>query len=300
MNAGESARQEARRARERAERLVHRAELFEKGAEGESRTAAALSALGSDWVVLHDHRWPGRRLANIDHVVIGPAGIFVVDSKNWTGDVRVVDKVLRQNGRSREKSVAGAADASLAVAGLVGPYAQTVRPVLCFVRNEPMAGWARDVMVCSTANIVPMLHSRPAALDATQVQDAALRLDASLRAATDTKLRQGPTKRSTADGYSPSRSARGRSYAGGDSKTGGRMASPGRALVALVGGLFLLVAIPTVLPSAASGIADALVDQFMPADKECAAARVRKPVSRDLQTAPERQAQRQQALEECR
>ena len=91
MKAGESARQEARRARERADRLARRAEMFEKGAAGETRTAEALAALGPEWVVLHDQRWPGRRLANIDHVVIGPGGIFVIDSKNWSGDLRVAD-----------------------------------------------------------------------------------------------------------------------------------------------------------------------------------------------------------------
>ena len=300
MTAGESARQEARRARERAERLVHRAELFEKGAEGESRTAAALSALGSDWVVLHDHRWPGRSFANIDHVVIGPAGIFVVDSKNWTGDVRVVDQVLRQNGRSREKAVAAAADASLAIAELAGPYSRTVRPVLCFARDESLSGWVRDVMVCSTGNIVLMLRSRPVALDATQVREAALRLDASLSTATDAGLSRGSTKRSTAGGYPPSRTARRRSRAGRGGKAGRGKTSPGRALAVFVGGLLLLLAIPTVLPSAASGIADAFVDQFLPTDKECAALEAGGPASRDRKTAPESRAKRQQAFEECR
>ena len=74
--------------------------------------------------------WPGRRFANIDHVVVGPGGVFVIDSKNWSGDVRVVEGTLRQNGRSREKAVASAADASLAVAELVGPHADSVRSVL--------------------------------------------------------------------------------------------------------------------------------------------------------------------------
>src|SRR5688500_611754 len=107
--AGESARERAERTREKAERLERGGDSWERGAEGESATARVLAALPPDWVVLHDLRWPGRRFANIDHLVIGPGGVFVVDSKNWTGRVAVDGGVLRQNGRSREKAVAGCA-----------------------------------------------------------------------------------------------------------------------------------------------------------------------------------------------
>jgi hypothetical protein len=29
-----------------------------------------------------------KRFGNIDHVVIGPTGVFVIDAKNWTGSVK--------------------------------------------------------------------------------------------------------------------------------------------------------------------------------------------------------------------
>ena len=121
--AGESAREVARRAREKAERLNKRADMFEQGAEGEAATAEVLATLPPGWTSLHDVRWPGRRLANVDHVLIGPGGVFVIDSKNWTGRITVEGGHLRQNGYSREKAVAGAADAALAVAELISPYA---------------------------------------------------------------------------------------------------------------------------------------------------------------------------------
>ena len=41
-----------------------------------------------------------------------------------------------------------------------GSIPHLVKPVLCFVRDEPVTGWARDVMVCSTSNLVDMLQSR--------------------------------------------------------------------------------------------------------------------------------------------
>jgi hypothetical protein len=38
-------------------------------------------------VVFHDLAVPGSP-ANVDHLVIGPTGVFVIDSKRWRGRVR--------------------------------------------------------------------------------------------------------------------------------------------------------------------------------------------------------------------
>ncbi|MGH3336611.1 MAG: nuclease-related domain-containing protein [Nocardioides sp.] len=181
--AGESARDVAQRQRAKAERLTRSAALWERGAEGEAAVAAALAQLPTEtWNVFHDVRWPGRRYANVDHIVVGPAGVFVVDAKNWSGRVTARDDVLRQNGFSRERDVAGAAEAGLAVAGLVPLLKpQHVHPVLCFVRDEELSGWARDVMVCSTSNVVRMLTSRPEVLAEHQVNELRLELDLGLR-----------------------------------------------------------------------------------------------------------------------
>lgn len=184
--AGESARELARRQREKAERLARSAELYERGAEGEQRTAAVLAQLPEgSWTVFHDLRWPGRRYANVDHVVVGPPGVFVIDSKNWSGTISVRDNVLRQNGRARETAVSGAAEAAIAVGQLCRSVSiNQVVPVLCFVRDEQVTGWSRDVVVCSTANLTTYLLSRPEVLTPAQVGMVSLELDAAFRSAT--------------------------------------------------------------------------------------------------------------------
>ena len=61
-----------------------------RGAAGELATAALLEHLpGRQWVVLHDLALPGSR-ANVDHLVIGPTGVWVVDTKAYRArlDVR--------------------------------------------------------------------------------------------------------------------------------------------------------------------------------------------------------------------
>ena len=61
-----------------------------KGARGEQRLAEALAGL-PDVVALHDRCVPGTR-GNIDHLVIAPAGLFVVDAKHYDGRLRIRDK----------------------------------------------------------------------------------------------------------------------------------------------------------------------------------------------------------------
>ena len=56
---------------------------------GERRTARLLAGLERQgWAVQHDLAVPGSR-ANLDHLVIGPGGVFVVDSKQCRGRLKV-------------------------------------------------------------------------------------------------------------------------------------------------------------------------------------------------------------------
>ena len=60
-------------------------EAWRKGAEGEERLGRRLQKLERHgFRVLHDRLVPGSR-ANVDHLVIGPTGLFAVDAKNYSG-----------------------------------------------------------------------------------------------------------------------------------------------------------------------------------------------------------------------
>ena len=167
MAAGESAYEMARRQREKAERLQRSAELWERGADGEAAVARALEALPEGWIVLHDLAWPGRQRANLDHVAVGPGGVFVIDAKNWSGRIEVRDQVLRQNGRQREEAVSSITAAAIAVQKLIAPVPCV--GVLCFVRDEPLATSSWNVTVCSTTSLVAMLTARPHVLSPDDV-----------------------------------------------------------------------------------------------------------------------------------
>jgi Nuclease-related domain len=62
---------------------------WRRGAVGERRTARLLAPLERHgWVVLHDLAVPGSR-DNLDHLVIGPGGVFVIDSKQYRGRLQL-------------------------------------------------------------------------------------------------------------------------------------------------------------------------------------------------------------------
>ncbi len=119
-----------------------------RGAGGERMLGTRLDALCAQGVlVLHDRGIPRSR-ANIDHVVISAAGVFVIDAKRYRGrpHLRVEGGVLRPQtetllvgGRNGTKLLSGVAAqvdrvrAGLAAGGFTGA---PVRGVLCFVEAD--------------------------------------------------------------------------------------------------------------------------------------------------------------------
>lgn len=105
---------------------------WDKGAAGERVIGDSLDGLRDEgFAVLHDRRIPGTR-ANIDHIVVSPAGVFVIDTKNWSGRVeqRVVggwfktDVRLYVSGRDRTKRIAGMNDQLEAVKHVLAARAE--------------------------------------------------------------------------------------------------------------------------------------------------------------------------------
>lgn len=60
---------------------------WNSGADGEEAVVRVLNNLDSSFRVVHDVVLPGDR-QNIDHVVIGPSGVWVIETKNHNGIIR--------------------------------------------------------------------------------------------------------------------------------------------------------------------------------------------------------------------
>lgn len=77
----------------------HRA--YQRGADGEDQVARVLARFPDDFHVIHDLATP---FGNVDHVVIGPTGVFILDAKSWRGVVTGDGKgELLVNGRPTDK-----------------------------------------------------------------------------------------------------------------------------------------------------------------------------------------------------
>jgi hypothetical protein len=72
---------------------------WRRGTAGERRTARLLGPLERHgWAVLHDLAIPGTQ-ANIDHLVIGPGGVVVIDTKQYRGQLWLDPDGLLWHGR---------------------------------------------------------------------------------------------------------------------------------------------------------------------------------------------------------
>lgn len=164
-------------------------EAWRIGAEGEERTAALLAGLHRrGWVVLHDRRARGRR-GNIDHVVVGPGGVFVIDTKSWKGVIEIGRRGARHNGRDMAAAVDGVRRQVADVQSVSAGAAVGVYGVLAIhrarVRRRAFAG--RDVggvLVVPAGDLPRLLRRRPCVLSPSEVEYAAAVLDSALARAT--------------------------------------------------------------------------------------------------------------------
>ena len=178
--AGRSAREVADGAQAAAEVLERKAAYarrrsanFRQGAEGEAETAAALAELSPHgWVVLHDRLIPTG--GNIDHLVIGPGGVVVVDSKSWSGSVTVTTEELRVGGRNRSAQVNAVARlAELVEQGVRAKGHQApIYSVVALTQEPPPSGpmrLASGPLVSGVADLTASIMKLPPVVRPAQV-----------------------------------------------------------------------------------------------------------------------------------
>ena len=214
--AGQSARREHERRRAKRENAVRSAHprlgrlmlavseepqstaAWARGAVGEEKLGARLDSLVSSQIqVLHDRRIP-KTVANIDHIVVCPSGVVVIDAKRYQGR-----PTLQTHGGlfspRVEKLVVGRRDCSKLVDGVLKQVdlvrralqegADTdvnVRGMLCFIDADwPLIGGSftiRGVDVLWAEKAAEILK-RPGPLTTSQVSNVAEHLSRSFSTA---------------------------------------------------------------------------------------------------------------------
>ena len=169
---------------------------WRRGARGERATARRLRRLRrAGWTVFHDVALQGSR-ANLDHLLIGPGGVFVVDSKYYRGRIRVGRDGALWYGRHPLGDMLRAvqwearrATRTLATPGVI------VEPLICVHRGwVPWGQLDGPVPVLTPAALMNRLASLPSWLSADQVAHLTRQATQRLRPAA-TSHQRSPSER---------------------------------------------------------------------------------------------------------
>jgi hypothetical protein len=159
---------------------------WRRGARGERATARRLRGLQrAGWTVFHDVALQGSR-ANLDHLLIGPGGVFVIDSKYYRGRIRIGGDGALWYGRHPLSDMlravqweAGRAARTLATPGI------TVEPLVCVHRGQlPWGQLEVPVPILTPTLLVARLASLPPWLTGDQVAELTRQAVTRLRPAT--------------------------------------------------------------------------------------------------------------------
>ena len=80
---------------------LRRVESFYKGARGEEKVSGILACLPDAYHVFNDFT-VGRK--HVDHVVVGPGGVFSIETKFWRGRVTIEDGHILLDGQLPDRS----------------------------------------------------------------------------------------------------------------------------------------------------------------------------------------------------
>lgn len=158
-------------------RLPPEAMAWARGAEGERAVARWLEPLEAQgYVALHGRRIPGQR-GDIDHLVVGPTGVFVIETKNWSGKVEVIADRLFVGDHDRTWSVRQlyreAIAVQIALGDRLGRHHVTVTPLLCVLGGTSGRSHLGGVAVVGRRELVRTILGRPQVLGEDAVLDLA-------------------------------------------------------------------------------------------------------------------------------
>jgi hypothetical protein len=167
-------------------RLPAEALVWAKGVEGERKTAEFIEPLlDAGFVVLYGRQIPGSN-GDIDSIVIGPTGIFPIETKNWKDKIQVRFDRLFVGEHDRSWVVAQVYREALAVQVALGElltaHRVTVTPIVCAIGGVMSgASTVGGVHVVDGKRLARLLLDRPTVFDDEVVQQLARLADQRLR-----------------------------------------------------------------------------------------------------------------------
>jgi hypothetical protein len=143
----------------------------QEGAAGERGAGWWLGRLPEGWFVFHDVP-VGHRGANIDHLVIGPGGVFTVNTKYLFGEIVVYQRSITHEGSRTDYLSKASAEARRAASLLSGAIDRTVqvRGVLAILADEwTIVDEPSDVLVRGPRGAKNLMLNQPPVLRPSDV-----------------------------------------------------------------------------------------------------------------------------------
>lgn len=145
--------------------------MWRRGANTEHGSDEWLGRLPEGWFVFHDVPL-GERGATVDHLVIGPGGVFTLNTKDLTGAIRVNARSVAHDGRRTSFLAKASAEAlraaSLLTAALDRPV--QVRGLLAILADEWIVKrLPDDVYVGGPASVKHWMLQQPPVLRPSDV-----------------------------------------------------------------------------------------------------------------------------------
>lgn len=131
----------------------------DRGASGEEHVGGLLERLPPGWRVLHDVSFAR---GNVDHIAIGPAGVFAIETKSHPGPIKVdrLHGALLRQARAQQTL-------------LERELGLEVEPLVVFSRawvDRPLAR-RKGVRVLPAGMLLRYLKGRPFTLDAARIEE---------------------------------------------------------------------------------------------------------------------------------
>lgn len=145
------------------------------GARGEEKVAKELAELGPRWRVLHAVP-VGEKGSDIDHVVIGPAGVITLNAKRHPrGKAWIGERAIIVNGQRTDYLRNSSFEAKRATRLLSSACGRTINVVAAIVfvdlENFTVKQMPADVHVTTRLRLVKWLRSLPVVLDDAEVEE---------------------------------------------------------------------------------------------------------------------------------
>lgn len=93
-------------------------------------------------VILTDRQVPGAK-SNVDHIVVAPSGVWIIDSKNWKGRIEYKSETTKSTakrlfvgGKDRTSAVESIFNLVIPVAQIIGNRSVPIKPALVFIEGD--------------------------------------------------------------------------------------------------------------------------------------------------------------------